>query len=397
MSLNSTDNSGDKSPEKPQNRLETKVENKERSEASKLIADGDLNKDISAQTLEKRLSRKSGATGYGVASADSLLPAEIEIQKMGKQLTAKMEQEKPIAVIAQNIGDSSHLGTQQPQVMTDAINIKPGEGWKPVSDNNTGNLVIGDQLYKPDEVTAQDWNQIKQMGRDAGEAALEKAGVFTHRGNEDKHIDYKAAQEAHKTAGLDKLALPKNFIGAIMRNEQHYYKTTDDEQDSQVREKGTVLKADGKEDGTASIGPAQIQIQNIRHLVDMKNEHGKPEYPYLQQIKEDPIRSALDPKNAALLVGAYTVEIAKEQKAHGIEKPSVDQIIYGYNDDVNSYKNGNDKAFVSVSAPKERDAEKLLHKDLKREKYPIDPRIVATSAHVRHVKRELENVNRISP
>ncbi len=113
---NNSDSSGDRSPEKPQNKIETKAENKERGEASKQIADGELNKDISTQTLEKRLSRKSGATGYGVASADSLLPTEAEIQKMGKQLTAKMEQEKPIAVIAQNIGDRNSFNPQQPQV-----------------------------------------------------------------------------------------------------------------------------------------------------------------------------------------------------------------------------------------------------------------------------------------
>ena len=57
-------------------RIETKAENKERGEASKHLADGELNKDIQAKTIEKRLSRKSGgATGYGVASADSLLVA----------------------------------------------------------------------------------------------------------------------------------------------------------------------------------------------------------------------------------------------------------------------------------------------------------------------------------
>jgi len=84
-----------------------------------------------------------------------------------------------------------------------------------------------------------------------------------------------------------------------MRNEQHYYKNTDSDQDKQVRERGTVLK-DGKEDGTASIGPAQIQISNIRHLVEMKKADGKPEYPYLQPMKEDPVRAALEPKNAAI-------------------------------------------------------------------------------------------------
>ncbi|WP_153023185.1 hypothetical protein, partial [Sphingobium sp. 22B] len=100
-------------------RVETKAENRERGEASKHIANGDLNKDIQASTLEKRLSRKSGATGYGVASADSLLPTEAEIQKMGKQLTAQLEQAKPVAIIAQNIADNNPFH-HPPQVATDA-------------------------------------------------------------------------------------------------------------------------------------------------------------------------------------------------------------------------------------------------------------------------------------
>lgn len=115
-------------------RVEAKAENRERGEASKHIADGDLNKDIQASTLEKRLSRKSGATGYGVASADSLLPTEAEIQKMGKQLTAQLEQEKPVAVIAQNIGDNNPFQHPSPQVTTDATTATT-LGEKPNSDN----------------------------------------------------------------------------------------------------------------------------------------------------------------------------------------------------------------------------------------------------------------------
>jgi len=252
---------------------------------------------VSAIRLEKKLSGNSGVTGQlsdqngkGLASAKDLL---------GDNAHGLSKKEKQAALLAQVEKDGYIVG-------------KPQD--KPV-------------------LIAQDWDGLKQFGVGAGDLALEKAGVFVHRGNEDKYVDYKAAQEALKTAGLDKLGLPSNFIGALMRNEQHYYKNFDAEQDKQVRENGTVLK-DGKEDGTASIGPAQIQIANIRNLVEMKNAAGKPEYPYLQQLKEDPVRAALEPKNAALFAAAYTKEIIKEQKAHGIEKPTAEQVIYGYNDDV---------------------------------------------------------------
>jgi len=129
----------DKSESKA-DRVEAKAENRERGEATKHIADGDLNKDIQASTLEKRLSRKSGATGYGVASADSLLPTEAEIQKMGKQLTAQMAQEKPVAIIAQSIGDNNPFHPQAPQVASDA----PAVGEKSNSDNKLAQNWAGD-------------------------------------------------------------------------------------------------------------------------------------------------------------------------------------------------------------------------------------------------------------
>jgi len=120
-------------------RVEAKAENRERGEAGKHIADGDLNKDIQASTLEKRLNRKSGATGYGVASADSLLPTEAEIQKMGKQLTAQLEQEKPVAIIAQNIGDNNPFHPQPGQVATDATTA-PGVPSSTKTEKDIGKL-----------------------------------------------------------------------------------------------------------------------------------------------------------------------------------------------------------------------------------------------------------------
>lgn len=97
----------------------------------------------------------------------------------------------------------------------------------------------------PEEFVA--W-EGKQILRDVGEAALEKAGFFVHRGREDDFIDYKACQKAWQITGLEELGLPKNIIGAIMRNEQHFYKKTDEDQDAQVKKKGTVYSSNGKED-----------------------------------------------------------------------------------------------------------------------------------------------------
>jgi hypothetical protein len=114
-------------------------------------------------------------------------------------------------------------------------------------------------------------------------------------------------------------------------------------------------------------------------------------------MKEDPVRAALEPKNAALFAAAYTSEIIKEQKAHGIEKPTAEQVIYGYNDDVNSYGSGKDKGFVSVSLHGEKQTQQLIHHDLRREKYPTDPRILEHSQHVKHVMHALDEVNKKAP
>lgn len=106
-------------PENKADRIEKKAENRERGEACTDMAKGALNKDIQTATLEKRLTRKSGATGYGVPSADSLLPVEKmkgdnkidvpegiskpEYRKTVKQFEAMQQEQKPVAVIAQDV------------------------------------------------------------------------------------------------------------------------------------------------------------------------------------------------------------------------------------------------------------------------------------------------------
>lgn len=108
--------------EKKSERLKKGAENKERGEASIEMAKGSLNKNIQAETLERRLSRKSGATGYGVASADSLLPltkktpvrnldlpAGVEPDtyiEAVKHLGERQKEQTPIAIIAQSLDSS---------------------------------------------------------------------------------------------------------------------------------------------------------------------------------------------------------------------------------------------------------------------------------------------------
>lgn len=237
----------------------------------------------------------------------------------------------------------------------------------------------------------------KQILRDLGEATLEKAGFFVHRGREDDFVDYKACQKAWQIAGLDELGLPKNIISAIMRNEQHFYKRTDEEQDAQVRKKGTVLSPGGKEDQNVSVGPAQIQIRNIKNLIAMTKLDGSMRYPFLEELRVDPIRKALSPEYAALLVAALLSDIHTEQKHNGIDKPSPQQIIYGYNPDVHSYSDKNGRHYIPILHRSDANAEKLIHKDLRSERYPLTPSITEASVHVRHVLTQLYLINEAHP
>ena len=118
-----------------------------------------------------------------MASADSLLPTEAEIQKMGKQLMAQLEQEKPLAVIAQSIGDNNPFNPQAPQVVTDATNATKS------SDTLTG-------VYGKDNVLAQGFSFPNPV------EAYKKEVEHHYRGKElatmDKEIPDKAWGEAYK-------------------------------------------------------------------------------------------------------------------------------------------------------------------------------------------------------
>jgi hypothetical protein len=211
--------------------------------------------------------------------------------------------------------------------------------------------------------------------------------LLPHEGKEDQYVDYKAAREALHTAGLDKYHLPPNTIGAMLRNEQTHYKVTDQWQDEEVARTGTILK-NGKEDSWASIGPAQMQVRNIHHLIDAKDANGDPKYPFLQHMKKDPLRGALDPKNAALLAAAY---LADEIDNRHIKPKDVtaQSMAYLYNEDVHSY--GHPKHYISCDGYTLK-FQKIVHPDLKDEKYP-SPEVLKHSNHVGNVMDSLKKVD----
>ncbi len=112
-------------------------------------------------------------------------------------------------------------------------------------------------------------------------------------------VSFEGANKAYKE--FPKLAqegIPKSMISGIILNEVlHGGDPRDPLEDLQVKMFGTVRDEHGKEDSTVSVGPGQIQIGNIRHLVE--------KYPQLAEFNGDPIRAAVDPETAPMFVAAY--------------------------------------------------------------------------------------------
>lgn len=96
---------------------------------------------------------------------------------------------------------------------------------------------------------------------------------------------------------LAKHGIPKDMIAGIILNELlHSGDPRDPLDDLSVQMFGTARDSHGRENLTASVGPAQIQIQNIRRLVE--------NFPQLAEFKEDPIRAAVAPATAPMFVAA---------------------------------------------------------------------------------------------
>ncbi|HEY9684942.1 MAG TPA: hypothetical protein V6C86_25420 [Oculatellaceae cyanobacterium] len=229
----------------------------------------------------------------------------------------------------------------------------------------------------------------QELGKHTGEIQEATSRQFhPHEGKEDQFVDYAAARDALHLAHLDKYKLPENILGAILRNEQHFYKLTDAMQDDEIAKTGTVRLKNGKEDSYASIGPAQMQIRHIRRLIEEKDAHGDPKYPFLQHMKDDPIRAALDKKNAALLTGAYFADEIEKRHLKPNEV-TAESLAYMYNPDVHSF--GNPKQYVACEDKLSLNIQKILHKDLKDEQFPSSE-VIKHSIHVQHVMSNLARI-----
>jgi hypothetical protein len=124
--------------------------------------------------------------------------------------------------------------------------------------------------------------------------------VSPHRENPDQYVDHTVFKSAKQHFGnfakydLDHPGMAEKLVSALIRNESVFYNS--------VKDGGidAVLKLTGAVPGDRTIGPAQMKISNIMHLVgkypevfgDSKNYPGLAETPYA----------------ATLLVAAYLNE-----------------------------------------------------------------------------------------
>lgn len=226
---------------------------------------------VKAHRLEKKLSGKSGATGQLVDKEGKGLASAKDI--LGDDAHGLSKAEKHAALMAQIKRDGYIVGKPQD---------KP--------------ILLAD-------------NPVK----DAYKYGWEHPG----RKNPDAQVDYSSASKAYGVFDLAKHGVPKSLIGGMLRNEQYWMQGKDLGQDELIRHL-KELPITPKSD--MSIGPAQMRMSNIKHLVE--------KYPsQLASVQNDPdnvvsvggmavgtqqgrtmFEKALEPKNAALLAGAYLAD-----------------------------------------------------------------------------------------
>ncbi|MEW6505900.1 MAG: hypothetical protein AB1457_18265, partial [Chloroflexota bacterium] len=262
-------NEANEKHEQPNRPTERQTDYEKRAQGEVNANVSDYTEKVMATRLEKKLSGNSGVTGQlpdkngkGLASAKDLL---------GDDAHGLSKKEKNAALMAQIEKDGYIVG-------------KPQD--KPV--------LIAD-------------NPVK----DAYKYGWEHPG----RKNPDAQVDYASASKAYEVFDLAKHGVPKSLIGGMLRNEQYWMQG----QDKYLQDPGIQMLKEIPitEHSDFSIGPAQMRMSNIKHLVE--------KYPkQLANLQDDPaevvsvggmavgtqqgrtmFEKALEPKNAALLVGAY--------------------------------------------------------------------------------------------
>lgn len=216
-----------------------------------------------------------------------------------------------------------------------------------------------------------------------------------------RDLDYSACQAAlEKFPELKKYGVNEKVIAAIILNELVHRDGDDDDEDNQIRKNGHVLNSDGSENIMASIGPAQIQVQNIHRLAGT--------YPQLSLYNSDASRAALEPSIAPYFVAAYLQERMEAFSAHDKANPKeqtpkcFESLLYTYNPDVVS-KAGASATSVKADDYREISASEKLEAKItghragslngwKSESYPRNLIILQKSGVVKTIKQTMQAV-----
>ncbi|HEY9734577.1 MAG TPA: hypothetical protein V6C89_21885 [Drouetiella sp.] len=184
-----------------------------------------------------------------------------------------------------------------------------------------------EKTTKSIEITASNAQKaVYEGGAEAVVRSFETGNRITHG------VDLKTCAAAAKTFGLDKLGVDNDVIAAIVWNEQLHLKPTDGVQDA-------MASLGMQQRPFESIGPGQIQIQNLEALAQR--------YPMLRVLGDDARKAAVDPLTAPYFVAAYLANEAHAIAAYNEQHPNqkaipitAETLAYRYNADVYSNDKG---------------------------------------------------------
>lgn len=162
---------------------------------------------------------------------------------------------------------------------------------------------VGEKQYDRTQVVAGPVENVKGWADKTGAAVSDSAEHtwFPYRGKEDTKINYTACAAAFRAFPefADHPNIDRALIPALIRNELNYYNLKEKPIEGIVNAFGDLPK------DTLSIGPAQIQKQNIERLMLKFPQLSDPE---LGGITGNPLEAALDPAKAPWFVAALLAE-----------------------------------------------------------------------------------------
>jgi|JI9StandDraft_1071089.scaffolds.fasta_scaffold53600_3 hypothetical protein len=179
------------------------------------------------------------------------------------------------------------------------------------------NIQSDSEESQPDAIVARDWGATAKKGWDRTVQSVQhhdligwenppEGGdvIYPRRRREDDFIDYDACSKANKAfvelakyIGNGPGKVDPDLIAATIRNEQFYFDNTKDAGPENYVQKHRNWPFNRDE----SVGPAQIQVQNMEHLAKI--------YPKQLGLVADAVRNAIDIQHAPDFVGAYFADV----------------------------------------------------------------------------------------